>query len=197
MQADGFVTCKKSLNVLSLYVKDSLAHFSRIVETTSFGRFLHMLQKMAEYEHVGKFPTTFLETFLTGLTTIFEYEEAVQAETVSEFVRWLVTFQKTSKDNNTIQILLARMLTMLLNHNSPLHLHAGWPVCVRVLPCDGERLRPERDRFQRRIPRRKRVLLCTILLHLRNDHPISRPAAHKLMYLVVSRQRHITCKSLR
>jgi hypothetical protein len=140
---------------------------------------------------VGKFPTTFLETFLTGLTTIFEYEEAVKAETFSEFVRWLVTFHKTTKDNDTVQILLVRMLTMLLNHNSPLHLHAGWTVCVKVPHSDGEHLRPARDRFRGRIPRRKRVLLCIILLHLRYDHPISRQAAHKPMCLMVSRQRSV------
>jgi hypothetical protein len=68
---------------------------------------------MTEYEHVDKFPTTFVETFLTGLT-IFEYKEAAQAETFSEFIWWLVTFQKTSKDNDTVQILLVRILTMLL-----------------------------------------------------------------------------------
>jgi hypothetical protein len=42
MKADGFVTYKKSLNVLSLDVKGSPAHFSRIVEATSFGQFLHL-----------------------------------------------------------------------------------------------------------------------------------------------------------
>jgi hypothetical protein len=53
MQPDGFVTRTESLNVLSLYVKDSPARFSRIVETTSFDQFLHVVHEMTECEHVG------------------------------------------------------------------------------------------------------------------------------------------------
>jgi hypothetical protein len=197
-EADGFVTCEKSLKVLSLYVKDSPDHFSRIVETTSFGQFLDVFQNMIEYEHIGRFPATFLETFLTGLTTIFEYADEVQGEVFGAFVRWLVTFRKTFKDNDTVQVLLVRMLTMLLSHNPRLlrpffrctFTEDGQFASKFLLAMANVYVRREID-FEDEFPDGNGVLLCAILLHLRNDHPISRQAAHKLMCLMVSRQRNV------
>lgn len=191
-----FITCQKSMNIIILYVTQSPQHFSRILEPKkeAYQQFLDGLNQMIMFENKDKFPSSYLETYLKTLETVFTYSKFTDPEIIDNFMAWMEIVSSQGMQNEQIQKLIVHVLEIALLQN-PVFISNYFKNSItsfglyssQVVLSMANVYTKEVDGFDEKYPNGNSIILATVLLHLRNPNALPRQAAHKLMCILITK----------
>lgn len=190
-----FVTCNKAMEIIILYVTQAPTHFSHVLEPKkeAYGQFLDALANMINFDSVGKFPSTYLETYLKTLETVFTYSTFTDPDIIDNFMSWLEFFSKQTMQNEQIQKLIVHVLEIALMQN-PIFISNYFKNSITIFGLFASQvilamtnvLALTENNFDDKYQNGTVIVFATVLLHLKNNDPLPRQAAHKLMCVLIT-----------
>ncbi|OHS96820.1 hypothetical protein TRFO_09703 [Tritrichomonas foetus] len=201
-ESQGFyTTLEKTLKIIISYVSQSPNHFSHVLEPKpeAYGEFLDSFRDAIHFEFSEKFTSTFLETYLKTLEVIFHYSSFSNPAIFDDFCAWMEILSAQAKTNEQIQQMVVKVMEICLSQN-PSFLENYFKNAVTPFGLFASQLLlaitnvyvKNPDTFEEKFENGNAVVLATVLLHLRNDDPLPRQAAAKLMCILIAKSHIFT-----
>lgn len=194
---ERFVNIERSLKVFIVFAANDPNHLANVFKTKPIAeKFLTELISIASVDSVKQFTNTFPETYLAALKSAFEYI-SFPIELFNNFSGWLYHFTRVFSQKETIQSYIVQALTTLLQQNN----HLLYPflqtsynkfdlLTSHIILAIANVFSMRQD-FLDNYPDGDALLLVTVILHISSVSVLSRQAAHKLLCLLLTKERSI------
>ena len=194
---DQFVIVEKCLRVLTVIAKVSPNHLENVIQSDEASeKFINALLSMASIDSIKFFTNTYPETYLLALKATFEYTK-FPVNLQKTLTIWLSQFIRRYEQKEQIQAYIVQVLTVLLQHNTNLlyYLFTLTYTNIDIISSHAilaiANVFSIRDDFFEEYEKGAAILLATVILHISSVNVLSRQAAHKLLCLLLTKEKTI------
>lgn len=198
---ERYINLERSLKVFIVFAAADPNHLSNVINKQELvEKFIKDMIAMASLDCVKQFTNTFPETFLTALKTSFEFIN-FPINLFDEFSRWLMVFTRIFSQKEQIQTYIVQALTTLLHQNFNILYpflqtsYGKFDLLTSHIILAIANVFSMRNDFLDKYENGDALLLVTVILHISSVSVLSRQAAHKLLCLLLTKERSIFTKS--